>query len=1030
MKNAVLLILLVFLSFSVYAQTSDIEGTILDKNNMPIPGVSVIEKNTNNGTTTDFDGNFSISISNRPVTLVFSYVGFKTLEKVISQENTIQVQMIEDVAELNEVVVVGYGTQQRKDLTGSVATIRSEDIENIPVASVDQKLAGQVAGVQVNTVTGTPGGGAKIKIRGTGSIGANSDPLVVIDGFPISNSFNQTSNPLNLVNPDDIASITVLKDASSTAIYGSRGANGVIIINTKQGKAGKVQVDLNAYTGFQQVPQKGRPDLLNARQFAQFQKEIREDAAIAAGGTAADAVIPEMYQNPNQYGEGTNWYDAILQSAPQHNINLNVRGGSENLRGVFSLGYFDQEGVVKYTGYKRYTIRTNLETNIGDHLKLGLNLAPTFSSQHINDLERDFLDIVGKAQWMNPIIPINDENGKRTPFVTGPGLFGGPNPLNELEFAGTDVTEFRGLASAFAELSLLDGFKAKYSYTVDYSNNKNSRFYPSFLGTTNAPPPNVPSYSLNRSDNLNWQSEILLDYKTTFNEIHSLNLTAGMSAQKERYQSIYVNGTDFPDDDIQTLNAAERINGYGENIQEWALASYFARVNYDYDGRYLLTATIRTDGSSRFGSDNRYGTFPSLGIGWRVNQEDFMENSFFDNLKVRASYGLSGNYNIGNYTYIPTIGTSNYVIGGQIASGRSLNSLANPNLTWEESKQLDIGLEAAVLDNNLSIEVDYYRRNTQNMLIDTQIPFSSGFGAATINGGEILNHGVEFVLNSNNISTKDFNWSTNFNIAFNRNKVLSLEGDSDFILSGLSGEGNPTHITKVGEPIGQFYGYVIEGVYANQEDFENSPKHSSSVVGSIKYKDVNGDGVIEAVNDFDVIGNPYPDFNFGFTNTLSYKDFDLSVVIDGQSGGELMVGANQFLDNIDGIFNVTTDVLNRWRSPENPGNGVTPTTNGARVIYRDVNSGWIEDASFLRFRNITLGYTIPTNLIDKQNFLTRARLYFSTNNLLTLTNYSKGNPQVSSSSNRGGGPTSLAPGLDFTSYPLAKTFTFGVNLSF
>lgn len=1018
------------LLFSYGQETITITGTVTAaEDNMPLPGVSLIVKGTSNGTTTDFDGNYTINTENN-ATLVFSYLGFKTQEVAINNRTTIDIALETDNQQLSEVVVIGYGTQKRKDLTGSVSTIKSQAIEDIPVASFDQKLAGQVPGVQVSTVTGTPGGASRIKIRGTGSIGAGSDPLIVIDGFPISNSFNQKSNPLNLVNPNDIESISILKDASSTAIYGSRGANGVIIINTKQGKRGKIQFDLNTYTGFQQVPQKGRPDLLNARQFAQFQQEIRQDAAIANGGAAADAVIPELYQNPERYGEGANWYDAILRDAPQQSVNFSARGGGENIKASLSMGYFNQEGVIRYTGYERYTIRTNIEADLHDKLKVGLSLAPTFSKQVLNDTERDFVDVVGSSQWLNPIIPITDENGNRTPYIDGPGLYANPNPLNTLEFNGSHVQDFRGIASAFAKYDLTNDLNLKYTFTADYSNGKQSQFTPSFLGGTNNPPPIVPSANLNRSDRINTSSEILINYSKDIGENHSLDFTGGFVTQRETFNNVFIAGTDFPDNEVQTIGAAGRITDYNEDVQEWALVSYFARVNYDFMSKYLLTATIRSDGSSRFGSEDRYGTFPSLGVAWRVSEESFMKDGFVENLKLRASYGLSGNFNIGNYTYIPTVGTSNYVFGNTVVNGRALNSLGNPNLSWEESNQLDVGLDGDFIKGRLNFTLDYYRRKTDNMLIDTQIPSSSGFSNSTVNAGEILNQGVELAINSDNIIGK-FNWSTGFNIAFNKNEVLSLEGDSDFILSGRSGEGNPTHITKVGLPLAQFYGYVLEGVYVDQKDFDNSPKHSSSVVGSIKYRDVNGDGVIEAVNDFAVIGDPNPDFTFGMTNTFNYENFDFSFVIDGQSGGDVLVGANQFLKNIDGIFNVTTDVLNRWRSPENPGDGVTPTTNGGRVIYRDVNSSWVEDASFLRFRNITFGYKLPSPLAGGENsFIRQARIYASVNNAFLFTNYSRANPQVASSSNRGGGSVSLTPGLDFTSYPLARTFILGLNFSF
>lgn len=1023
-------LMVLFLILPMYGQTIDVTGVVTSADDgLPLPGVNIIVQGTSNGAVTDFDGNFSISTSSDAI-LEVSFLGFETKEIPVDGRTEINVNLSTDDEQLSEVVIVGYGSQQRRDLTGSVSVLQSEDIKDIPVASVDQKLAGQIPGVQVSTVTGRPGGAARIKIRGTGSIGANSDPLVVIDGFPISSSFDQTSNPLNLLNPDDIASISVLKDASSTAIYGSRGANGVIIIETKQGRSGKLQINFNTYTGFQQVPNKGRPDLLNARQFALFQNEIREDAAIAAGGQASDADIPEEYQNPRRYGKGTDWYDTILKTAPQHNIYFNARGGGENLRGSLSLGYFSQDGVIKYTGFERYTIRTSLEADLTDRLKVGINLAPTFSFQDINDTESpsNFVDIVGATQWLNPIVPVNDENGNRTSFVGGPGLYGNPNPLNSLEFAGTELENFRGLGTVFAELEVFDGLKARYNYTVDYSNGQSSQFIPSFIGSTNNPPPIVPSINLSRSNRLNQSSQILLNYNKYINVDHSLDVTAGFETQKERSENVILSGTDFPDDEIQTIGAAGRITNWDEIIQEWALLSYFARVNYNFKNRYLLTATVRSDGSSRFGDEERYGTFPSIGAAWRLSEEPFMESSFFEDLKLRASYGLSGNFNIGNYTHLATVGSSNYVSGNSIAFGRAINTLGNPSLTWEESSQLDFGIEGKILNSRLSFIFDYYSRTTENMLIDVELPYASGFNSATINGGEILNKGFEIGLNSQNL-TGDFTWTTNLNIAVNRNEVLSLEGDNDFILSGRDGSGNPTHITQVGEPIGQFYGYVLEGVYMDQEDLDNSPQHQSSVPGSIKYRDVNGDGVIEAVNDFDVIGDPNPDFTFGITNSFSYKNFDLSAVIDGQYGGDILVAANQFIDNIDGIFNVTTDVLNRWRSPENPGDGVTPTTNGGRVPYRDINTNWIEDGSFLRMRNITLGYSFES-LLQENSFVKQARIYTSINNAFIITDYSRGNPQVATSADREGGSLALTPGVDFTSYPTARTFILGLNFSF
>ncbi|QNL50451.1 TonB-dependent receptor [Olivibacter sp. SDN3] len=1022
----------VFVCFNALAQQKVIVSGLVSDSQGPVPGVSVLLKGEQQGTTTDASGAYSIEVE-KGNTLIFRNMGYAEKEVVIGDSQQVDVFLEATSEGLDEVVIIGYGSQQRRDLTGSVSTVSQEAIQDIPVPGVDQKLVGKVAGVQIRTITGTPGGGSSIKIRGSGSIGAGDDPLFVVDGFPLTSSEGRASNPLNVLNPDDIESITVLKDASSTAIYGSRGANGVVVITTKKGETGAPRVQASLFGGVQQVPRKGRPDMLNAHEFAQFRREMIEDAFASRGEVATDQDIPEAYRNPNQYGVGTNWYDEVFRTAPQSNINASVNGGSENARYAFSLGYLNQEGTLRYTGFERITARANIDSDIGEKFKIGVTLAPTYSTQRLNDFENSFTDVITSSLWLSPLIPVHDASGNRTPYITSPDMFGAPNPLNKLEFGGNTNKVFRGLGGAFAEYEVLEGLKARYNFNVDYSTSSGFVFNPSFVGGVNAPPETyVANSGTNRSSNFNWLSEFLLTYDKEIAPGHRIDVVAGVSAQKERNEMIQINATNYPDDKIETINDAALIQSWDQDIQEWALLSYLARVNYSLKDKWLFTGTIRRDGSSRFGTANKYGTFPSAAVAYRLGEEDFLKGkSWLSDLKLRTSYGLAGNFNIGNYTYLSNISSANYAFDGVLGGGRIINSLRNPGLTWEESAQLDIGIDLGLFNNRLNFTIDAYNRLTQNMLFDAEIPLSSGFSTAIVNSGRIRNSGLEIAVNSRNL-IGEFKWTTDFNIALNRNKVLALNENNDPIFGGRSGSGLPTHITQVGHPIGQFFGYVADGIYATPDDFDNSPKHVTSVLGSIKYRDVDGNGVIEPVNDFDIIGNPQPNFTFGITNQFNYKNFDLNIVVTGSQGGQLLRQAYQYLYNIDGIFNVDRNILNRWRSPENPGDGITPTTNGAREIYRENSSIWVEDGSFLRIQNLTFGYTFPKNLLGRVGFLQHARIYGSIQNLVTFTKYSGANPDIVSMNdpNNPGQNLALAPGVDWTSYPLPRMMTLGLNVSF
>lgn len=1017
---------------AVIQESGKLTGTVVDEKGTPIHGVTVHIVELDRDIQTDEHGSYQVDLPEGHYTIETSYISYLKqqidVDIVARQSTSLKISLEPALTDLDEVVVVGYGTREKKDLTGSVATVRAAQIRDIPVAAIDQKLIGQMPGVQIATTTGRPGGGTTIKIRGAGSIGAGDNPLYVIDGFAISNTSGQSYNPLNVISPDDIESISVLKDASSTAIYGSRGSNGVVMITTKRGKTGSPVVAVNSYVGLQQVPHRGRPGVLNGAEYAQFRKEMIEDDFAARGETPTLADIPEEFRNPADYGAGTDWYDAVLRNAIQNNIDASIRGGSENTTYSFSLGRLEQQGTVRYTDYTRYTLQGNVQSKIGERIQVGVNIAPGGGIQHNNGFETGNRDVLTRTLWLSPIVPIMDAAGNRTPFITSPGAIGAGNPFNTLEHAGTSSKYFRGLASAFAELEVMTGLKVKYSFNVDYAQNNAFTFQPSIVyGETSNPNPNppIPSSTTSHNNHINWLSELVINYDKTFGTDHRVTATAGYTAQKERFESYGFTGRNYPDDLVETINAAQLIDGQNAGIEKWALLSYLARAEYGYKGRYMVTGTIRTDGSSRFGSNVRYGTFPSGGVAWRISEESFMNDvSWLEDLKLRASYGLAGNFNIGNYAYAAGVSRANYSFGGAVANGRVSTSISNNRLTWENSKQLDVGMDISILKGRIGLILDYYNRITTDMLFNNEIPLSSGFASTLVNLGKLRNNGFEIAVNTTNL-TGPLTWQTSFNVSFNRNKVLALNHDNAPIYTGRSGEGNYTHITEVGKPLGQFFGYVQEGVYMDQADFDNSPKNASSVVGSVKYKDIDGDGIIEPVKDFAVIGHPYPDFTYGMTNNLAYKGFDFSVLVVGSQGGQILKTANEFLTNIDGVFNVDKKILNRWRSPENPGDGMTPTTNGGRVLYRDVNSSWVEDASFLRIQNLTLGYNFNPGLLTRSRVFKSLRVYASAQNLVTFTNYSGGNPEALTD-----GSGVLTPGRDFLSYPLSRTMTLGANITF
>ncbi|MCK5440563.1 MAG: TonB-dependent receptor [Maribacter sp.] len=1010
------------LAVNVQAQDKAVTGTVTSAiDSQELPGVNVLEKGTTNGVVADFDGNYSISVSGEDAILVFSYVGFTTQEISVSGKTEINVAMTEDATTLDEVVLVGYGTQLKREITGSVQTVDVDDFRDMPVSQVAQKLQGQLTGVQINQTTGKPGQGMSVRIRGQLSVSGGSDPLYVIDGFPITGG-------INAINPDEIETISVLKDAASTSLYGSRAANGVVLITTKKGRAGETNVSLNVSTGFQTVPMRGRLEMMNSVEFAQFKNEYYSDQGDP---------VPSIFQNPSQYeGQTNDWYDALLQTAPVQSYNLTVTSNKEKSRTTVIAGVYKQDGVVLNSDYERYSLRMNSEYDISDKVRVGFNLAPSYIKDNTprTDGSRG-QGILFNALHTWPIMPIYDDSGEltyfnRLPSSTG-NIFSYANWVRSAQEIVNETKDINLLTNAFLEYKPIPGLTLKTSINSEIYNSRYKFFSPSTATfRINRPIPATSESSRNELNNFSWLNENLATYDRSFGD-HDFQVLGGFTYQEFRQDRTTIGLDTFSDDRLPTIQGAANINRGSTNdfVQEWSLVSFLSRLTYNYKGKYLLTGSIRSDGSSRFGSENRWGTFPSVSAGWVASDEEFLQNiESLSMAKIRASYGVTGNNNIGNYTQYALINNvQNAAFGNDLVPGSAVSSLSNSNLGWETTKQFDIGLDLSLFNDRLAFVYDYYTKNTTNLLFNVQVPQESGFTNFSDNIGEIRFWGHEFGINTVNTTGK-LKWTTSANISFNRNVVESLADGIDRVYGSW-------HVTKVGEPFGQFYGHIADGNYLNQADLDSSPQvPGRSTVGSIKLIDVNGDGVITRGGDNDdraVMGNPFPDFTYGITNTLKYGNFDFTVVGTGSQGNELLVRHLFSTTNLDGVFNMLKAVGDRFRSEANPGAGFYGTTvGGGNVtgIERDwVNSRFVTDASYFNIRNITLGYTLS----GIKNYFKSARIYASAQNVHIFTKYWGGpNPEISTQNNGQGDGGNLSQGVDLSGYPVPRTITFGVNLNF
>lgn len=1013
--KGVLPALLVMFSSAILAQNITVTGTIRDTSQEPLIGVTVQIQGASVGTVTDVDGVFNLPNIPPNSVLEVSYVGMQTQVVNVSGRTSINVILLEDTELLDEIVVVSYGTQKKRNVTGAIQTVGGDNLMDLPVGQIGQKLQGKVAGVQINQSSGIPGQGIGFRIRGAASINNSSQPLFVVDGLPISTG-------LNNINPDEIESFTILKDAAATSLYGSRAANGVILITTKKGRPGQARVDFNANYGIQTLGGQMEMDIMNGAEFAQFKKEYYEDAGRYEGYTGG---VPDVYQNPQQYGEGTDWYRELTRSAPIQNYSLSLSTGKDNFTSAIFLNYFAQEGVIKNSNFKRISLRANNDYKVNDYVTLGLNVAPVMQIFNNQNTDGD-RQILSAAMIADPSLSAYDENGDLTVSLVSPGMFPQPNWIRYLDERYNNHRILTLLSNAFAEINLIDGLKYRFQAGTDIGSRRNRIWTPSTAGggLFTAPPVKATA-NYNSAIYYNWTIENMLTYDRAFGD-HNIGAFAGYTAQKYNYEWGNLSGTDFPDDDISWIDAAATKNG-GSGVTEWSILSVLGRIDYSYKDRYLFQANIRRDGSSRFGSGNKYANFPSLSAGWIISDEAFMEpvSNVLNYLKLRASWGITGNFNIGDYAYIASVGKRDYVFGGTLAPGKSLNGIGNNGLTWEETTQTDIGIDIGLYNDRVFLMYDYYKKQTNGMLYAIDIPWSTGFSNIAANVGNFDSWGHEFSLETRNF-VGDFQWKTNLNVTVNRNKVTKLSTND----TPIGGYGNQLDWNRlqVGEPIGILMGFVYDGVYMTEEELNSQPKHASSEIGTVRMKDISGpDGVPDGVidnNDRTKIGDPNPDFLFGMTNEFAWKNFDLSVLVNGSVGGDIFLGAYENTLNLDGVFNVLKIVKDRWRSPDNPGNGIVPRTKaGTTELYRFNHSGWIYDGSYLTLKNITLGYTLP---INPNPYISKVRLYLSGQQLLTLTKYPGLNPEISDNNEiswRG-------LGVDRTTYPIPRTFTVGCNITF
>jgi TonB-dependent starch-binding outer membrane protein SusC len=1069
---------LVFTCSMVWAQERTVSGRVTSSDDgAALPGVNVVLKGTTQGVVTDADGNFRVNVPEGGGVLVFTFIGLKSSEVDIGNRSVIDMQMDTDITQLSEVVVVAYGTQEKRALTGSVVSVGQEQIKNQPLRGIDQALQGLAAGVQVTQNSGTPGSGIAVRVRGSSSILAGNEPLYVVDGIPINNGNysnigvgNQQTNALNDLSPTDIESMEVLKDAAAAALYGSRAANGVVLITTKRGKSKKPSLNVNFYSGFQETWKDFEPltgaefvellaDNLVARYGVGSGTTASPEGVANGDGTvntptllgsgaqrwrskydlaswfwasnstfALNGGIAEVSRNGNALevndatfyldpstAPSTNWFDQVTRKAQIYSGDVSLSGGADKVRYFSSVSYFKQDGIIAGSGFERVNGRLNLDVDVTEKLKVSAQTGFSRSLNNRTNNDNNIFGVLSTAVLNAPDFPVRNAAGN---YVR--------DPRNSIDNPVAQALEPTNIA---ASNRLLGSLKGNYmitkdltfasSLSIDYLYFREDRFVPT---TTAQGAGSNGLGNANTVQDVNWLNENVLSYSKTFSDEHSISALVGASFQESTQNTILASASGFPGNSVRVLSAGAVKTDASSNATSWALTSYFGRLNYDFRSKYFVSGSFRADASSRFSEDNRVGYFPSASAAWLVSEEGFAKGiNAINLLKLRVSYGLTGNQDFGNFSYLSlTSPGNNYLQVGGLAP----TQIANENLKWETTSQLNAGLDLAVFDK-ISFTFDYYIKKTSDLLLSRPIPSSSGFTTFTQNIGDMENKGIELGISATPVSTSNgLTWKTDFNIAFNKNKVVKLAADVP-----PSAQGFGSWLAE-GEPLGAFRGFKVVKIFQTQEEINTANAGAPDGVytstltrpGDIHFEDLDGDGDLTS-SDQDIIGSAQPDFFGGWTNTLGFKGIDLTIFAQYVYGNEIYNNSASFHDGMNGIFGQSKNTLNRW-TPANTNTDVPRGVHADPNNNRRVSDRWIEDGSFVRLKSVVLGYSLPKSLIDKAR-LSNVRIYASAQNLITITNYSGLDPEVNTFS---GSNTAL--GTDFLTFPQARTITFGVNLGF
>ncbi|RIH62830.1 SusC/RagA family TonB-linked outer membrane protein [Mariniphaga sediminis] len=1014
------------IAFEVLQQQKTVSGKVTDSGGQPLPGVTVVVKGTTQGTITNADGKYSLGSIPDNATLVFSFVGMRAQEVVVGSQTNINVEMEEETIGIDEVVAIGYGTVKKQDLTGSVSKIKSESLEERAITTLGEAFAGQLAGVRAREKSGEPGQELSITIRGVSTINASNAPLYVVDGIPVSN--------IQDFNPNDIESIEVLKDASSAAIYGARGANGVVILTTKRGTKQKPVFNFNAYYGLQRVD--GVYDLMNRDEFLAYNIWAKNMSYLRSGGSLSDPMsartaaeqIPESWLNDPESLPDTDWQGELYRTAPMQNYSLNVSGGGDIGTFLISGSYMKQDGILIETGYERFNLRLNTTLNVGNNIQIGMNIAPSFSTKQ----PTGGTSSVHRGGVFPPIVPL-DSNTEETGYAEG--AFAYVNPVEELKQTHRENKINKVLSNVWGEWGITNSLSFKSQFGYNYSESQNSFFKPKNVNRGN------PSYgNASVSQGYNYSLQNTLMFNPNISSLFDVNLLLGQSI--ESYKSYYISAsaTDYPNDLIHTLNVASTKTGASTSEAKNSIASFFSRLNFNVDDKYLLTVNLRRDGSSKFGRDTKWGWFPSASVGWKIDRESFMQDTeWLDLLKLRVMTGVAGNDNIGNYEHIAALGITNYNLNGAIANGLAPSSVGNPDLGWETKVTKGIGIDFSALNNRIQANLDYYIDDTKDMLLNSNISYMTGHGSMRSNLGEVQNRGWEFELTTHNIR-KQFNWITSLNLSRNINEVKKLGVDDAPII--ITAYGSSAFITTIGEPIGSFYMYKTDGLLLPKDFDENGeplvPVAPGQEPGNTKIVDVNKDGKINS-QDITIVGNNQPDLIFGFNNQFKYKNFDLNILLQGQVGSKIWHIAWRYFDS--GQYQGMNS-LKHWvhsYKPDSP-TGEDPYPQHPFVSKVDLSSDgksrmrfgnnpsfsdWeLYDASFLRIKNITLGYNFSKSISQRIGF-DNIRIYVMSDNFYTWDKYIGPSPE---STNWGNETTSA--GVDNASYGLSRRYSFGIDLTF